>query len=95
MGFPKLYYYLIKLIILLKDIQLQKLNYFPEPYTRSRNKIKVRLDLSNYARKYDFKNATGVDTLEFAKKSDLASLKLDVDELDIDRLNIYQVVYTV
>ena len=29
---------------------------------------KVELDLSNYATKTDLKNATGVDTLEFAKK---------------------------
>ena len=33
-----------------------------------------------------FKNSTGTDTSEFAKKTGLASLKLDVDELDIDRL---------
>ena len=29
---------------------------------------KVELDFSNYATKTDLKNATGVDTLEFAKK---------------------------
>ena len=32
------------------------------------------------------KNATGVDTSDFAKKSDLANLKSDVDKLDIDEL---------
>ena len=42
--------------------------------------------MSNYATKYNLKLATGVLTSDFAKKSDLASLKLDVDELDIDRL---------
>ena len=42
--------------------------------------------MSNCATKYDLKLATGVLTSDFAKKSDLASLKLDVDELDIDRL---------
>ena len=30
--------------------------------------LKVQLDLSNYATKADLKNATGVDTLNFAKK---------------------------
>ena len=44
------------------------------------------LDLWNYATKSDVKNATDVDTLEFAKKTDLAHLKSDVDELDIDKL---------
>ena len=32
------------------------------------------------------KNATGVDTSKFAKKVDLASLKSNVDQLDIDKL---------
>ena len=33
-----------------------------------------------------YKNARGVDTLDFAKKSDLASLKSNFDKLDIDEL---------
>ena len=39
--------------------------YFPEP-TSSGGKVKVELDLSNYATKAFLKNATGVDTSEFA-----------------------------
>ena len=31
------------------------MSYFPEPYTSSKNKIKVRLDLSNYVTKSDLK----------------------------------------
>ena len=31
------------------------------------------------------KNATGVDTSQFAKKDDLANLKSEVDKLDIDK----------
>ena len=54
---------------------------FPEPYTCNKNKIKVKLDQSTYATKSDLKNATGLDTSNFAQKADLASLKLDVDEL--------------
>ena len=38
------------------------------------------------ATKWDLKSETDVDTLQLAKKADLAILKLDVDELDIDRL---------
>ena len=41
--------------------------YFPE-LKSSRERIKVELDLSNYATKADLKNATGVDTSKFAKK---------------------------
>ena len=48
--------------------------------------MKVELDLSNYARKIDLKNATGVDTSKFAKKVDLANLKSNLDTLDIDKL---------
>ena len=32
------------------------------------------------------KNATGADTSDFTKKTDLANLKSDVDKLDIDKL---------
>ena len=32
------------------------------------------------------KSATGVDTSDFAKNTDLANLKSDVDNLDIDKL---------
>ena len=39
-----------------------------------------------YAAKPDLKNTTGVDTSNFAKKSDLVSLKLDVDELDVEKV---------
>ena len=39
--------------------------YFPKPKHLGPNK-KVELDLSNYATKADFKNATGVDISDFA-----------------------------
>ena len=42
--------------------------------------------MCNYATKIDLKNAAVVDTLKLAKKVDLANLKSDVDELDIDKL---------
>ena len=48
--------------------------------------VKVELDLSNHAIKADWKNTKGVDTLSFAKKTDLANLKSNVDKLDIDEL---------
>ena len=41
--------------------------------------------MSNYATKSDFKKATGVDTLQFAKKDDLVNLKSEVGKVDIDK----------
>ena len=40
----------------------------------------------HYAGKSDLKNATGTDTSKLAAKSDLVSLKAEVDKLDIDKL---------
>ena len=48
--------------------------------------MKVQSNLSNYLRKTDLKNATRIDTSSLAKKVDLASLKSNVDNLDIDKL---------
>ena len=42
--------------------------------------------MSNYATKADLKNAKGVDTSDFAKNTDSANLKSDVDKSDIDKL---------
>ena len=46
---------------LIKEILLHKVSDFPEPYSRSKNKRKVELDLSSCATKSDFKSATGID----------------------------------
>ena len=42
--------------------------------------------MSNYATKTDIKNISHVDTSSFALKSNLASLKTEVDKLDINKL---------
>ena len=42
--------------------------------------------MSDYATKANLKNATGVDTSKLAAKSDLASLKTEVDKIDVDKL---------
>ena len=59
--------------------------YFPKPISLGAN-VTVELDLSNYAIKSDLNSATGVDTSDFAKKTDFANLESDVDKLDIDKL---------
>ena len=40
----------------------------------------------NYATKADIKNTSNVDTSSFALKSNLVSLKTEVNKLDIDKL---------
>ena len=60
--------------------------YFPEPYEHSGGNVKVELYLSNYATKTDLKGATGIDTSTLASKTDLASLKTKVDDLDKDKI---------
>ena len=48
--------------------------------------LKFELNLSNYETKSDLKNTTGIDTSNFANKSDLAGLKSEIDKLDIGKL---------
>ena len=60
--------------------------YFPIPYESFGGDINVKFDISNYATKADIKNISHVDTSSFALKTNLASLKTEVDKLDIDKL---------
>ena len=62
--------------------------YFPEPCEPFVGDINVKVDLSNYATKTDVKNISHVDTwyASFALKSNLASLKTEVDKLDTNKL---------
>ena len=59
--------------------------YYP-PYRSSSNNIKVELDLANYGTRTDLKNITHVDVSSFASKTNLASLKTEVDKIDADKL---------
>ena len=61
------------------------MSYYP-PYRNSSNNIKVKLDLINYATKTDLKNITHADVSSFASKTNLASLKTEVDKIDTDKL---------
>ena len=60
--------------------------YFPMPFKSFGGNISVKVDLLNYATKADLKNITHIDTSSFALKANLASLKTEVDKLDIDKL---------
>ena len=60
--------------------------YFPKLYEPFGGDINVKVDLSNYVTKADIKNISHVDTSSFALKTNLASLKTEVDKLNIDTL---------
>ena len=57
------------------------MNYYLTSDNYGRNKINVELDLSNYTTKSEVKKARDNDASDFAEKTDLASLKLDADEI--------------
>ena len=60
--------------------------YFPKPHEPFGGDNNFKVGLCNYATKTDIKNISHVDTLSFALKSILASLKTEVDKLYIDKL---------
>ena len=61
------------------------MSHYP-PYRSYSNIIKVKLNLVNYATKTDLKNITHADVSSFASKTNLASLKTEVDKIDTDKL---------
>ena len=70
---------------LIKEEIIQRSEYFPEPKYYG-GRVKVDLDLSNFAAKVDLEKATGVDTSNFVWKVDIASIKSEVAKLDTDKL---------
>ena len=60
--------------------------YFSNLYEPFGGDINVKVDLSNYATKTDLNNVSYVGVSSFALKYNLASLKIEVDKLDIDKL---------
>ena len=70
----------------MKSPRIKMSQYFPKPFRSFGENINVKVDLWNYATKTDLKNITHIDTSSFAIKKHLASLKTEVDKLDIDKL---------
>ena len=70
----------------IKKILYKMIQYFLKPFKNFGGNINVRLNLSNYATNNDLKNITHVDTSHFAIKINSASLKTEVNKLDIDKL---------
>ena len=66
--------------------------YFPKPYEPLGGDINVKVNLSNCATKTNIKIILHIDTWSFALKSNIASSKTEVDELDINKLKVYQII---
>ena len=62
------------------------MNYYPQPVSHIRDKLKIVLELSSYATKKELKHATGLDIFDLATKKDFIALKAEVDKLDINKL---------
>ena len=63
-----------------------QMSYFPKPDSHIRDKVKVILDLSNYATKKELDHARRADTSDLAAKKDFIALKSEIDKLDINKL---------
>ena len=66
--------------------------YFSKPNEPFEGDINFKVDLSNYVTKTDLNNATGVDTSQWASKSDFPSLIAEVDKIDFYKSNTALVV---
>ena len=61
------------------------MNYYPEPDSHIKDKVKVALDFSNYAAVKELEHAAGVDTSDLAANF-FFTLKPEVDVVDINKL---------
>ena len=62
------------------------MSFYPEPDSHIRHKVKIVLDLPNYATKKELDHATGVDTSDLAAKKDFIAWKAKVDMSEINEL---------
>ena len=60
--------------------------YFPKSFRGFGKNVNAKVDLSNYATKTDIKNIWHVDASSFALKTNLADIKTEVDNLDVNKL---------
>ena len=62
------------------------MSYYPEPDSHTKYKVKVVLDLSNYATEKELDHATDVNMSDLAAEKDFITVKTEVDKLDIAKL---------
>ena len=63
------------------------MSYYPEPDSYIRHKVKILIDLANYATKKKFGHATRSDTSESAAKNNFIAFKGEVNKLHINKLD--------
>ena len=59
------------------------MSYYPETDSHIRDKVKVVLDLSNYATEKELEHATGIDTSDLTAKKILLLWKLKLTNLTL------------
>ena len=62
------------------------MSYYSEPDSHIRNKVKVVLQLSNYATEKELEHALGVNIPDLAAKKYFFALKAEIGKLDINIL---------
>ena len=81
-----------KAMIILLILGLIKKSYYNMSYVPTYSEVEeeivsVTLNLSNYVTQKEFKNATKVDTSDFALKTNVAEVKKKVDGIDVDKID--------
>ena len=70
----------------MKKLLFKTSQYFPKPYRNFEGNVKLELNLYSYGTKPELKNVIGVDTSKLTAKSDLAILKEEVDQINVEKL---------
>ena len=73
------------------------MSFYPEPDSHIRDKVKVVLELSNYATKKELEHVTGIDKSNVAANKYFIELKAEVGELEINKLMklMFQLVWII
>ena len=71
------------------------MSYYPETDSHIRDKVKVVLDLSNYATKKELEHATGIDTSDLAAKKILLLWKLKLTNLTLINWLMIELVWII
>ena len=68
------------------------MSYYAESDSHIRDKVKVVLDLSNYATKKELEHTTDIETSNLAAKRFFIALEAEFDKQDINKLLMFQLV---